>query len=193
MIQRSGGEVEEVAEREHGGVGEDDAQGAGIGPGGEARWRGGEEAGDDQRGFRAGRGLPVRAFLRPFGGGGLHLREEQVVAGGDRLEVGRGEDGRGELHDGGKRKLADGGMRGVEVAERAEGFEDRGREREREGAEIFAGRPAEDEGFAVDGLAVGEAVDGELAPGRVLEELEERAALLLDEGEEDGRGDFPRI
>ena len=79
-------------------------------------------------------------------------------------------------------------MRGVEMAERAEGFEDRGREREREGAEIFAGRPAEDEGFAVDGLAVGEAVDGELAPGRVLEELKERSALLLDEGEEDGRG-----
>ena len=81
-------------------------------------------------------------------------------------------------------------MRGIEVAQRAEGFEDRGREREREGAEILAGRPAEDEGFAVDGLAVGEAVDGELAPGRVLEELEERAALLLDEGEEDGGGDF---
>ena len=81
-------------------------------------------------------------------------------------------------------------MRGVEMAERAEGFEDRGREREREGAEIFAGRPAEDEGFAIDGLAVGEAVDGELAPGRVLEELEERSALLLDEGEEDGGGDF---
>ena len=71
--------------------------------------------------------------------------------------------------------------------------EQRGSPEERRRAKARHGTVRDGEGGRIAGGGFprgrGEAVDGELAAGRVLKELEEGAALLFDEGEEEGRGD----